>query len=320
MHLKNHPPRNRPQKPALSLACAAMLACAVPAGAATDPPDEAPRVSLRGFGTLGAVHANARNADVVSGFFQPNGAGETRPWAHTVDSKLGLQADAKITEQLSAVVQVVSQGRYDNSYTPQVEWANLKYQFTPDFDVRVGRTVTTQFMLSEARLVGYANPWIRPPQEIYGLVPITNKDGIDAAYRLRFGEVTNTLRASYGTTNAKIPHGSVKARDIVDMSATTEYGPASFRVSYATGRVDLHAASLDAVDAALKGFSAALPPIPAFAPTRAQAAALAEKYRFDDAPISLIAVGASYDRDHWLLMAEWAKFDGHSMLADSRHT
>ena len=48
-----------------------------------------------------------------------------------------------------------------------------------------------------------------------------------------------------------------------------------------------------------------------------QALALADKYRFEDAPISGVTVGASYDRAQWLFMTEWAKFNGHSVLADS---
>ena len=294
----------------------ALLVAAAPAANAAD--DELPRVSLRGFGTLGAVHSSERNADFVSGFFQPNGAGATRRWAHTVDSRLGAQLDAKFSDKLTAVVQLVAQGQHDNSYTPGLEWANVKYDFTPDFYVRAGRTVTTQYMLSESRLVGYANPWVRPPQEVYGLVPLTNKDGVDAAYRLHFGDVTSTLRASYGFTDKKLPNGGrVKARDIVDLSSSAEYGPASLRVSYSTGRVDLTYGPLDQLDAALANFGSTAGAF-GFTGAASQASALRQKYRFADEPISLLAVGAMYDKDEWVLMAEWAKFGGHSVLADSK--
>ena len=297
--------------------CAAFAFPGAAGAAAADDP-AGPAISLRGFGTLGAVHASERNADFVGGFFQPNGAGHTHRWALGVDSKLGVQVDARITEQLSATLQLVGQHRYDNSYTPQVEWANLKYRVTPDLDVRFGRTVTMPFMVSDSRLVGYSNPWIRPPQEVYGLIPLTNKDGVDATYRIHIGDVTNAIHTSYGQTSARLPaSGKVTAKHYFDISNTVEYGPASVRASYSTGRVDLHTPALDTLIAGLTQFGNAASALPPFAAAGAQSLGLAQKYRFEDAPISIIALGASYDRDRWLLMAEWARFNGHSLLADS---
>ncbi|HYC49180.1 MAG TPA: hypothetical protein VED01_27190 [Burkholderiales bacterium] len=279
----------------------------------------APAVRLHGFGTAGVVNSSEKNADFVHGFFEPNGAGRTHDWAYGVDTKIGVQGDIRLTDKLSAVIQLVSQHRYDNTYMPQLEWGNIKYQITPDFDVRVGRTVAMPFMASDSRLVGYGNPWIRPPQEVYGLIPITNKDGIDATYKLRFGEVTNTVHASYGRTSVHLPAaGSLKADDIFDVANTIEYGPFTARASYVRGRVDL---SVAAVDALINGYTQlgnALSAIAPFAGRGVQALALADKYRFADAPISALALGASYDRDRWLVMAEWATFNGHSLLADSR--
>lgn len=274
--------------------------------------------SLRGFGTLGAVHSSENNADFVNGFFEPNGAGHTHNWAFGVDSKIGLQVDARFDDKLSAVLQIVSQHRYDNSYTPRIEWANVKYQFTPDFDVRLGRTVAMPFMISDSRLVGYANPWIRPPQEVYGLIPITNKDGIDATYRFQVRDVTSSLHASYGQTSPRLPAGgSVKAKRYFDIANTVDYGPTTFRASYSTGRVDLHTPGLDALVDGLTQFGNTLTAIPGLGPAGAQALGLARKYRFDDVPISVVALGATYDREQWLVMTEWAKFNGHSLLADS---
>jgi hypothetical protein len=275
-----------------------------------------PSFALRGFGTLGAAHSSEKNADFVHGFFEPNGAGFTHDWALGVDSKVGVQADAALTERLSAVVQLVSLHGYDNTYRPKVEWANLKYQFNPDFEVRVGRTVASPFMVSESRLVGFANIWVRPPQEVYGLIPITNKDGIDASHKSYWGGVTNTLQASFGGTALDLPgSGTVDAKRYIGISDTIERGGFTARVGFLTGQVDLHTPGLDALVVGYAGLGAALGGIGAAA---AQARAISERVRFEDKKISAFTAGIAYDQDRWLMMAEWANFKGASFLADSK--
>ena len=100
-----------------------------------------PELKFSGFGTLGATYSDERKADYVTTIFQPNGVGFTRPWSVTPDSKLGGQVDAIFNDQWSAVVQVIAKHHHDNSFTPQVEWANVKYQITPELSVRAGRTL-----------------------------------------------------------------------------------------------------------------------------------------------------------------------------------
>ena len=89
-----------------ALVLIAILWCPVGLCAAEDDPLPS-MFSLHGFGTLGAVHADARDADFVASPFQPNGAGYSQAWAPGVDSKLGLQLSAQFTDKLSAIVQIV---------------------------------------------------------------------------------------------------------------------------------------------------------------------------------------------------------------------
>src|SRR5271155_5261412 len=74
--------------------------------------------SFSGFGTLGVVHSSESEADFTNSLFKPNGAGYTRAWSPDVDSRLGAQVTANVTSQLSAVVQVISEQLYDNTYRP----------------------------------------------------------------------------------------------------------------------------------------------------------------------------------------------------------
>ena len=129
--------------------------------------------TLRGFGTLGMTHSDQDQADFVRNFFQNKGAGYSRSWSANVDSRLGVQLDAAFSERFSGVIQAVAQYRHDSTYSPHIEWANLSYRVTPDLTLRVGRFAASTFLFSEAQLVGYTYPWIRPP---HGVLRRTSDD------------------------------------------------------------------------------------------------------------------------------------------------
>lgn len=264
--------------------------------------------SLNGFGTLGVVHSSEGDADFVSNFSQPNGAGYTHSWSAGVDSRLGLQLDTRFSEKLSAVVQVVAQHQYDNHYAPEIEWANLKYQVTPDFSVRVGRTVTGFFTVSDSGLVSYTTPWVRPPLEVYGLLPVNHKDGVDASYRLQIGQVNDTLRASYGRNIIDVPGGGETiGRRFFDITETLEYGAVIVRAGYATLHLDYDVPGLPELFDDFAQFGQAVSAIPGLQALGARALTIASQYGVNDIPYRVYTMGATYDSGHWLLMAEWAK-------------
>jgi hypothetical protein len=244
--------------------------------------DDLPQMfKVSGFGTFGAVHNSLQSGDYVADVFEPNGAGYTRSTAYGVDSKLALQIDAKLMDNLTAVVQLVSRNRVNRNYLPSVEWANIKYAITPELSVRVGRTAMPTFMNSETRLVGYANPWIRPPIETYSLRSTTNADGADVSYRHAFGPLNNTTQvwygktevASVGTTGA-VSNG-VRATKIVGIADTVEYGSLLVR------------AGVTAIDFRLN----------------------AGKGAYVFAKANVYNVGATYDVGTWFVLGEWTKTD-----------
>ncbi|PTB16889.1 hypothetical protein C9I57_30925 [Trinickia symbiotica] len=190
--------------------------------------------ALSGFGTLGVAHSSLDTADFTGAAFQPAGAGYTRRFNVAGDTKFGLQLTGRFTDKLTALVQVVSRYNYDNSYTPTIEWANVNYAFTPDLNVRVGRIELPTFLSSDYREVGYANPWVRVPGELYNLEPITNSDGVDASYKLHFAHVIDTLHLIYGRTSFHITPGGTKFKgtDIGGVVDTLEYRSLTLHFGY----------------------------------------------------------------------------------------
>lgn len=288
---------------------AALITAGFGAGAAHG--QSLPEMKFSGFGTVSATHSSERNADFVGTIFQPNGAGATRAWAFGVDSKLGGQVDAKFSDNWSAVLQVVSQHGPDNSYNPQVEWANVKYQATPELSVRIGRIAAPSFLVSDTRFVGYAQPWVRPPVEVYGVIPITSNDGIDLSYRKQFSSFTNTVQAYYGTATAKIETGKVKSKAGWGINDSVQMGDATLRAGYTANELDLELPGISSLLGGVSAFSA----IPG--PIGAQATALRQKYSDKGMKTSSYALAASYDPGQWFAMAEFVSFRGAGILADS---
>jgi predicted porin len=262
-----------------------------------------PAFSISGFGTVGVVHSSEKNADYTSSLFKPKGAGHTRDWSFDVDSLLGVQLDMKLAPRLTGVLQVISEQRFDNSYKPTLEWANVKYQATPDLSVRVGRIALAGFMVSEYRKVGYAIPWVRPPGDLYGLSQVTSSDGIDINYRARIGELTNTVQAFYGNKNTRTTYrGTVlEARSLLGITDTIDYGAASFRFGYYQGR--LH-------------YAAASPLFDAFRPFGPRGVEIADRYDLNGKPYRLVSFGASYDPGNWFVMGEYAAQETNSWIGD----
>ncbi len=250
-----------------------------------------PIFTFSGFGTFGGVHSSESRADFTSTTLKPNGAGFTRQWSFDVDTLIAGQVTANFTPELSAVLQILAEQNYNNTYLPQVQWANIKYQITPDLSVRAGRIVLPIFLFSDVRKVGYAFPWVRPPIEVYGLVPVDDSDGVDVSYRLRIGDFANTVQGNYGETQVKLPDGgTAKARNSWGLSYTGEYGAATVRATY--NRTDL---SLDSFTPLFDGFRQ-------FGP---EGTALADKYDSNSTPFTFIGFGGSYDPGDWFVMAEW---------------
>jgi len=229
-------------------ALAVMAACA--AGMAHA--DNEKMFSLSGFGTAGVAHSTIDRGDYVADMMQAKGAGYSRDWDIGVDSKVAVQLDARLTDKLSGVIQVMSRQRANNTFSPRFEWANLKYAFTPDASVRVGRVAAPIYLVSESRLVGYANNWIRPPVETYNLIPITNVDGIDGSYRMHVGSAINTVQAFYGRNHADIISTAVvtptffftqklgaDATNMMGMNDTVELGPLTLRAGYFKTNVEI---------------------------------------------------------------------------------
>lgn len=150
-------------------------------------------LSLHGFGTLGLTRGNQDSAEFVRDLSQPLGAGQQ--WSARVDSLLGVQANLLLGPHTEAVLQAVSRYHGNQTWQPELTWAFLRHELSPDVALRAGRLGTEFFMLGDSRLVGYSSLSVRPPPDFYGSLVFSYIDGVDASA---------TLPAAQGLLKAKL--------------------------------------------------------------------------------------------------------------------
>lgn len=186
-------------------------------------------LKISGFGTLAATYANI---DENSGtYFRGAGndsTGANEDWSIGTDSKFGTQFVAKINPALSATLQVLIRRDGRGQYTPKVEWANLKYDVTPDISVRVGRMGLPAFLISDYQNVGYSHPWIRPPGDAYLMKTVTPVDGVDAVFRFHFGDTNIAVQPIVGSSVLKNSL-TTPIDDIKSVNVVVDNGPWTLR-------------------------------------------------------------------------------------------
>jgi hypothetical protein len=216
-----------------------------------------------------------------------------------VDSKLGGQLDVHLDQRWSAVLQVVTEQRLDYSYRPRVEWANLTYQVTPELALRAGRIAMPMFIAAEYRKVGYAYPWVRPPIEVYGVLPLGSSDGVDLNWHWNGESTRSTTQVLAGRTDLPLYGGArLRGHAIAGLSHTVERGAFSARASLVTARLSL---SL---------FPELFSALDRFGPAGRD---IARRLEVVDKRAWASSIGLNYDPGQWFVMGEAgrSKVDGY---------
>lgn len=291
----------------LVLSLSMLSACAIA--------DDQPMFKFSGYGTLGAAHSTNNEADYRTNYFQPDGSARNHNWDPNLDSKAGVQADAfLIGKILTATVQVQSARRYDHTYTPALEWANLKYQPVESFYLRAGRVVAPVFMNSENRNVGYTLTAIRPPADVYFINPMSRIDGLDTGYKFTLGPVMVNSQLAGGVYKDKLasttsPNIETEIRAGL-FNTTFEYEDTTVRIGAGRLRVTNDNSTIANYKASLAALSATYP---------SQIASLQESTSFDKQYVSIYGIGFNYDPGKWFILGEYAGRKGHTDTIQSAH-
>jgi hypothetical protein len=198
-----------------------------------------------GFSTAAYAQSDTDLAQV--GYIgQPDGIDSEGTF--TTDSKLGVQVTAKFNDQFSATVQGVAYADLTGEWEPHLDWAYVRYQPTSNLSARAGYLRAPTFMFSDSVFIGYANSWVRPPLEVYGLSPAYQLRGVDLTWRDNIGGVTVSVQPYYGDSELDVgdPSTTVEVSEWAGLAISGEVGSFLVRAGYAS--IELGTTSAQLVD------------------------------------------------------------------------
>lgn len=248
---------------------------------------------ISGYGTVGLTSINKSDLEFRSSWNQSKGAG-TKP-DFGVDTRFGVQGVVRFNQQFSATAQVLAQRkRVDKTDTSNddlnasFEWIFGQYSPISNLDLRAGRVVLPAFMISDSRNVGYSQPWVRAPLEVYAGMPLTTLDGVQVLWRIPVKDAIVTIQPSYGRSTANVQISGLnpqtgqlvssplkeRSKEVKSLNISLEWGDWLFRVGQVRAEVPL-----------------------TFAP-------ITERLMMKD---KFTGAGLQYDNGKAVVMAEWAQ-------------
>jgi hypothetical protein len=168
------------------LCCVGLLMAAGAASIAQAQDLDAPRFTLRGFGTAAATTHDTDDIEFRRSASQGHGVAANDIEMYT-DSIAGVQFNARLSSKFDFVLQGVSRQHADGDW--DVEMSQGFVRFSPDqsWVLRAGRLGYDIYLLAESRQVGYSYLALRPSPEFYGLLTNDQIDGADIAFTRRVG-------------------------------------------------------------------------------------------------------------------------------------
>ena len=183
-----------------------LLSAAIVAVLASTP---AQAIQFDGFMTAGASKI-VTIEDADKGNIYIGGLGDrgvTEDLTFEKDTRFGLQISSDVSDNMSVVAQLLGRGDKGN-FNAIVEWAYIDYEFHETTSLHVGKIKQPVYLVNDYVEVGYAYPWIRPPQEVYLLNnPLNTVNGIELLLQFQVGPGTLSFQPYLGSNRDDIPNG-----------------------------------------------------------------------------------------------------------------
>ena len=223
-------------------------------------------------------------------------------------SLFALQTEVDLTETFSFTTQLLAHASEQRE--TGLEWAYLTWRPSSRWNFKAGKLRTPFYLHSDTLDLGYAYPWIIPPQQVYTPYMFSNFTGLSAAYQFNIGDFDIETEAYWGNFEGKV---SVADNALVDVKADNLRG---LILDVYRGNLRLRA-SYHLAHAEIKFPRAA----------RLRATRLIEQLRQNRFPrsadslktksdVSFAQAAISYEALDYFLKAEWTslrKTDAHSL-------
>jgi len=209
-------------------------------------------------------------------------------------SLFALQTDVTVTEKLSLSAQLLAHS--SEKRESGIEWLYLSYEPTQNWRFKLGKLRTPFFRYSDVIDVGFAYPWILPPQQVYTAYLFSNYEGSSATYISSFDDVTFELEAYYGRFDGDLNQDDRKVAVEVDALFGTI-------LSINSGNFTTRLSVFNSSD-----FSVNIPELTQFSNVLESAGFIqnAESLRFDSS-VTVYQAGFNYDNLDYFFAAEGMK-------------
>ena len=266
------------------------------------------RTVVNGFGTLGYVYNDRRDAGFVRDLTQLGVRDRSYSWRP--DSRLGIQFSHSTDSRLQFVGQLVLRDQPSQSPNRMLSRAFVSWRATPDMQVRAGRLADTMFLMSDYYEVGYAYPWVRPPVESYGVISLNHYDGADFTYSLRQDDATWRIKGLAGRIKSEMPSSRdtsyfIDTDYLWGLTLVHERGPLKLRAGYTTLKLRRQNPLSAQIRPALGAFASA--PMNPYAD---EARRLYDDIDLTGTRVGLTSVGGVYDDGTWMVQSELSLLEG----------
>jgi len=210
------------------------------------------------------------------------------------DSILGLQASHSLDRGFDLTAQVILREDQTGHVEPRLAWAFLRMSPLANLEVRLGRMRAPFFMFSESLWINYANTWVRPPTEVYGLNPFSDLDGADLLWRFQSAGFDFELRPYIGRSSLERQIRKAKLKRILGANLSIYKGDLTAFLAHAESPF-----SLPWGDPLFLAVNGALSNSPFRAVTRDLSG--------EDGYARFDSIGVQWDAGDYLLIGEYAR-------------
>ncbi|MEL0647397.1 hypothetical protein V6248_08175 [Pseudoalteromonas agarivorans] len=174
-------------------------------------------------------------------------------------SLIGLQAEYQFNDKWSATAQgLLRSDSTTVSGESGLEWLYLTYTPTDKLQIKAGKLRTPFFTMSDFSDVGFAYPWINPPQQVYDTYLFKTFNGIDAIYKFGSEDLDVSLEGYYGEESGSIGIGPFKTGfevdNLIGAIAKINIKNIEFRASRYNGHIKLDLKSISKLQDVLADF------------------------------------------------------------------
>lgn len=155
-------------------------------------------------------------------------------------SRAGLQLEFRINDDTRFVTQLLSRGA--EGWQTRAEWAYIAHDLNADTTVRAGRLRQPLFLFSETLDVGYTQPWITSPAEMYGILSFSSYEGMDLRHRFTAAGADWSVQPYFGyakLNEAEGMDGEARGDEMHGIDITGTWGDFTARVGYFGSRLNI---------------------------------------------------------------------------------